>query len=531
MALLSTLALLLSLPLTLATVQFDIVRSPSVQTAQLQQRQAHLRARALGLDSHILTERADTVTADLTNARLQGLYFANVTVGTPGQQLALQIDTGSSDVWVAAAEAALCGNAREGGCPNGQFDYKKSSTFLDVGKNDFNISYVDGSGAVGDYFQDTFTIGGATLSQFQMGIALDTTIGTGIMGIGYNTSEANIDTGNGTVYPNLPLALVNQGLVKTTAYSLWLNDLESSTGSILFGGVDTAKYTGDLISVKVYPSSRRGRITSFTVAFTSMSATSPSGTDQLTPKDYAVAAILDSGTTITLLPDDVAAAVFEELGATVNNQVGAVIVPCDLAKVDGTLNYGFGGQGGPVIKVQVSDLVLPLIFANGRQPKYTNGQAACQLGIQAAGDLPVLFGDTFLRSAYAVYDLANNQIALAQTDFNSTDSNVVSFASAGAAIPNAVQASGNAAVTQTATGAPRVSGGSATGTGNVAPTYNPQATGLNAASGFAATAKPSSTGKKNAGGAGPEPFAWSRIVVGVVSLGMMGLGGGFLALL
>ncbi|KAL2061249.1 hypothetical protein VTL71DRAFT_7522 [Oculimacula yallundae] len=524
---LTPLIVLLSLPLALCnTVQFDITRSPSVQAAQIQQRQAHVRARSLGLSSRA----DDTVTADLTNARLQGLYFANVSVGTPGQMLALQIDTGSSDVWVPAAEAALCSNAREGGCPNGQFDYQKSSTFLDVGKNEFNISYVDGSGAAGDYFQDTFAIGGGSLSQFQMGIALDTTIGTGIMGIGYNTSEANIDTGNGTVYPNLPLAMVNQGLIKTTAYSLWLNDLQSSTGSILFGGVDTAKYSGDLKSVKVYPSSRNGGITSFTVAFTSMSATSPSGTDQLTPADYAVAAILDSGTTITLLPDDVAAAVFEELGATVSNRIGAVIVPCDLAKVDGTLNYGFGGQGGPVIKVQVSDLVLPLTGADGRSPKYTNGQEACQLGIQAAGDLPVLFGDTFLRSAYAVYDLANNQIALAQTDFNSTDSNVVAFASAGAPIPNAVAASGNAAVTQTATGAPRVTDGTAAGSDTAAPTYNPTATGLNAASGFAATGKPSST-KKSAAGTGPEPFAWSRVVVGVVSLSMMGLGGGVFAFL
>jgi len=62
-----------------------------------------------------------------------------------------------------------------------------------------------------------------------MGIALDTTIGTGIMGIGYNNSEANVDTGNGTIYANLPLALVNQGLIKSAAYSLWLNDLRKST--------------------------------------------------------------------------------------------------------------------------------------------------------------------------------------------------------------------------------------------------------------------------------------------------------------
>lgn len=102
---------------------------------------------------------------------------------------------------------------------------KSSNSFQDVETNGFNISYVDGTGSTGDYFQDTFKIGGATLNNFQMGLALDTTIGTGIMGIGYNTSEANIDTGNGTEYPNLPLAMVNAGAINSAAYSLWLNDL------------------------------------------------------------------------------------------------------------------------------------------------------------------------------------------------------------------------------------------------------------------------------------------------------------------
>ena len=63
-----------------------------------------------------------------------------------------------------------------------------------------------------------------------MGLATQTTIGTGIMGIGYNTSEANIDTGNGTEYANLPLAMVNQGLINSAAYSLWLNDLRKLSG-------------------------------------------------------------------------------------------------------------------------------------------------------------------------------------------------------------------------------------------------------------------------------------------------------------
>jgi hypothetical protein len=68
------------------------------------------------------------------------------------------------------------------------------------------------------------------VSNLEMGLALTTTIGTGIMGIGYNNSEANVHSGNGTIYANLPYAMVDQGIINTEAYSLWLNDLGMSLG-------------------------------------------------------------------------------------------------------------------------------------------------------------------------------------------------------------------------------------------------------------------------------------------------------------
>lgn len=214
--------------------------------------------------------------------------------------------------------------------------------------------------------------------------------------------------------------------------------------------------------------------------------------------------------------------VFAELGAEYYSQLESVVLPCSVANSGGTLNFGFGGSGGPVIKVPIDELVLPLTLPNGKPATFTNNKPACQLGIQSTGGtLPVLFGDTFLRSAYVVYDLANNRIGLAQTDFNATSSNVVAFPSFGAAIPSATSAPNEAQVTQTATGIPKV-GASATATGgDGAPTYNPTATGLAAASGF--------TGKS--GAAGLEPFAWSRVFVGMISLGLMGVGGGLFAVL
>ena len=58
-----------------------------------------------------------------------------------------------------------------------------------------------------------------------MGLGLNTSIPYGLVGIAYSNSEANVETGNGTQYPNLVDSLVNQGIITTQAYSLWLDDV------------------------------------------------------------------------------------------------------------------------------------------------------------------------------------------------------------------------------------------------------------------------------------------------------------------
>lgn len=476
-----------------------------------------------------------TVLTTLNNFAQIGLYAANATVGTPPQSFTFQVDTGSSDVWVPSASASICEDTANGGCPFGSFDANNSSTFAVVEKNGFNISYVDGSGSTGDYFTDAYSMSGATLKDFQMGLATDTTIPYGLIGIAYSNSVANVFTGNGSQYPNLVDALVNAGIIATQAYSLWLDDLQATTGQILFGGIDTSKYSGTLSSLKVYPDSRsqNGEVTSFTVAFTSLSVSSSSGTDNLTSSDYAVAAILDSGTSLTLLPDDLAALVFQELGASEDRVYGPV-VPCSVGQATGSLSFGFGGSGGPVIEVAIAELVLPLYDQNGKVPHFSNGQAACTLGIEPAQGRPVLFGDTFLRSAYVVYDLVNNRIGIAQSNFNAGSSKIVAFESSGAPIPSATTAQAGAAVTQTATGNPRGTLGATAGAGTADPTAQGSAAGsLSAAGGFGAAATGASGApagsSKSAAGAGPGPFAWDAVVVLSASLGMVLVGGGVFA--
>jgi hypothetical protein len=305
--------------------------------------------------------------------------------------------------------------------------------------------------------------------------------------------------------------------------SVLTTSLEAATGQILFGGIDTAKYDGTLSSLEIYPDPQSGsnQITSFTVAFTSLQVTSSTGTDTLTPSNYAVAAILDSGTSLTLLPDDLASVIVEELHATTDPTYG-VVLPCAVGNATGSLSFGFGGSGGPIIKVPISELVLPLYDSAGNIVYFSNGEAACQLGIEAAAGRPVLFGDTFLRSAYVVYDLVNNRIAIAQSNFNAGSSNVVAFASSGAPIPSATTAQAGISVTQTAKVNP-YGPLDATGGGGRTPTGQGSVSeSLGAAGGFASSTSTS----KSAAGAGPGPLAWDAVVVLGASLGMVLAGGG-----
>lgn len=48
----------------------------------------------------------------INNSVARGGYFATCTLGTPGQNVILQLDTGSSDIWVPWNQASVCSSDR-----------------------------------------------------------------------------------------------------------------------------------------------------------------------------------------------------------------------------------------------------------------------------------------------------------------------------------------------------------------------------------------------------------------------------------
>ena len=316
-----------------------------------------------------------------------------------------------------------------------------SETFDVIGAGLFKISYQDNSTSVGDYFTDVLEIGSARLDNFTMGLGQETTVPFGLIGVGYDTNEASNDNSD-IVYPNLPVALQKRGVINSVAYSLWLNDLDASTGSILFGGVDTDKFVGNLMSIPLLSEGRGGTISSFLVSLYSLEATSSSGSDILASSESSIEAILDSGTTLTYLPQDLARQAWDEVGAVYDADFQSPVLPCSYRGHKGQFSFRFANAEGPRVNVSMDELVLD-ISDSQQQFQFSSGpyrgQEVCAFGIQNSSDTPYLLGDTFLRSAYVVYDLVNNEVGIAATNFNSNSSNKVAFASSGAKIPFATQ--------------------------------------------------------------------------------------------
>ncbi|OBT77750.1 hypothetical protein VF21_03810 [Pseudogymnoascus sp. 05NY08] len=409
-----------------------------------------------------------TVLEQLDNSRQRGSYYANITVGTPPQPISVIIDTGSSDLWILAKTADVCLNPKlikqlpgDVGCIGGTYDHLKSSTYDKLISGGFQIQYVDQTESSGDYISETVSFNGQNKSnnaikELQIGLASTSTLPVGVMGIGYNSSVAAA-----TIYPNIIDQMVNQGLINTRAYSLWLDDLSAATGQVLFGGIDTAKYDGSLSILPVLGDDKGGRPSSFAVGLYGMSVGHAGKMSSITSSDFGIPVILDSGTTHTLLPKAVVNPIINGLGAyDFTSQIGAILVDCGLRteNPDFIFGYKFGNStNAPTIYVNLSELILdfPSLDQSLLKDSFKDWDSVCYLAIADSStitDHPIyLLGDTFLRSAYVVYDIDNDEIGIAQSNFNSETNKIVEIL-AGEKIPSIKGQPDNLAKAATTTG-------------------------------------------------------------------------------
>ncbi|ANB13605.1 Yps3p [Sugiyamaella lignohabitans] len=351
-----------------------------------------------------ILQRANQDIADkLDNQKF--FYSTTVGIGTPAQKLNLLLDTGSSDTWVFTKDTQVTGNYR----PSAIFDPSASKTWKSNGTT-FQIQYGIGN-TQGQWGTDKFEIGGATVNSLSIGLATNADTANGIIGIG--RPEAEITNRNGRVYENLPMRLAAEGHINSAAYSLYLNDLNSKSGTILFGGVDTSKFIGNL---KILPITHPKHL-----AIT-MQGLSTDGLDKRNLMTSPSVSVLDSGTSLSYFSSDVIQQIHQALNANPSFTIGQKYY-CD-CNITNNLILNFGSAEIEVpnydflwpIETIVSPLVAGVAFP----------QNSCYLGIeqvQAGMDFS-LIGDNLLRAFYTVYDIQNDRIAIGQANPRSGTSNI-----------------------------------------------------------------------------------------------------------
>lgn len=309
-------------------------------------------------------------------------------------------------------DSSYCQRSENNCAKYGTFDFDASTSkqfVRDEQQNvlKFFVSYQDNAYAEGKFIKDKFVIGDQSVESVRFGLATQTSDKVPVMGLGLPSNEAVVLLEQGGEYPNLVPTLFNDGLIKTTAFSLWLNDLESDSGIILFGGIDTAKFSGDLVSFSIQKSTRYDE---YAITLNNIVLSNSPIEGKL-----SAPAVLDSGTTNCFLPSAFTYSFWEILNAVPDSN-GVPYVQCELAKSSLTLNFTFGSK---TIKVPISQLIYrnpdakPLIS--------DSGTALCTLGLQSSEDRIVL-GLTFLRSAYVVHDIKRREVSIAQAKYTTKSS-------------------------------------------------------------------------------------------------------------
>lgn len=318
-----------------------------------------------------------------------------------GRQIKLLVDTGSSDTIILTDKFQSCRRARSYCSLFGTID---SWDRLNSPQR-FNARFASGMSISGEIVSATFTFSSQSIDDIRFGVPTSLpTLDHNVLGLGYPINEAV----EGSPYPNFPQAIKNQGFIKTVVYSLWLNSVSASAGSILFGGIDTSKFNGKLTTFKVR--SERGHYGQFLLQIKSVSFAG-----KQIPGGYL--AVVDSGYTGSSFPLSLAQSIWAAAGiqdAQIDQATGYPMVDCNFGDSLSVpfMEFDFGSAK---FQVPITELLI-------RMP----GQ--CFLGIAAASSTAKhqpLLGITFLRSVYAVFDLYNNEVSLAQANFHPGSSRII----------------------------------------------------------------------------------------------------------
>ncbi|KAK3382059.1 aspartic peptidase domain-containing protein [Lasiosphaeria ovina] len=312
-------------------------------------------------------------------------YLTPISVGTPPLVLNLNLDTGSSDLWVFSSELPPSEI-------NGQtvYDPTKSTSAKKLEGATWEIEYGDGSSSEGDVYIDSVAIGDLTVTaqavQAAKNVSAEFTADThddGLLGLAFNTINTVQPTRQKTFYDNA------QSILDAPVFTADLKD--DAPGHYNFGYIDSSAYTGNISYLPVDSSQGFWMFTSPGYAISK-------GGYKITE----MKGIADTGTTLLLLPTSVVLAYYKQVdGARYEGTQGGYIFACSATLPDFVFAVGNNAR-----------ITVPGKYIN-YAPTDSSG-TTCFGGIQK--DIGIgfsIFGDVALKAAFVVFDGPNQQLGWA----------------------------------------------------------------------------------------------------------------------
>ncbi|KAK0631103.1 aspartic peptidase domain-containing protein [Bombardia bombarda] len=320
-------------------------------------------------------------------------YLTPVSIGTPPQPITLVLDTGSADLWVFSSET-------QKSQVSGQALYNPtlSTTAKRVTTQSWQISYGDGSGATGNVYTDRVTLGNISVASQSVESATSVSaafssdpLNSGILGMGMSRGNSIKPKPPSTS----PVTLMDN-LKAQLAQPLFTADLKKAApGTYTFGTINAKSYTG---SIQYAPISNTSAYWQFTSTGWQVG---PLAAPLVTKKTSPWTAIADTGTTLLLVPTEVATDYWSQVkGSAFDAGWAATVYPCTSKTVLPDWSFYVGVYRGTV----------PGRYMNYGQINGTH----CYGGLQEAADVPfAVFGDIVLKAQFVVFDVGKQRVGFA----------------------------------------------------------------------------------------------------------------------
>ena len=371
------------------------------------------------------------------------VFLAPVTVG--GQQFYVVIDTGSSDPWLADKDFTCIDptndlEIEEQHCYFGPlYDQTASPTFQPLPDRSLNLSYADGETLNGLMGRDAFTMGGITFDAQEFGMVdyaawYGDGVSSGLVGFAYRTLTSMYSGEDpkkavaGKAFKYNPFFdNLYRNNITAPVFSMALTRDPNRTGQggvMALGGIPDIPYSPTWISSPILPvgingSSGEINYQFYTVTVDGFSISSDQGAqfasipearrnprktalrgprDPKNPDSSSMNAIVDSGTTLVYLNDELADAVakaFDPPGG-LDEDLGLYTIPC------GAKPPIFGASiGGKVFNVNPEDMSLQI------------NADTCMSGIQGNHGGLWILGDVWMKAVLCVFDIGASRMGFA----------------------------------------------------------------------------------------------------------------------